>query len=106
MNGVYAMKDISRMIWTAFWADNTRMYHGKNGKIEWCAGPGCEKMRVKNMENQNSNYPSDPYKDASDMIQNIIRLNILAKILKICYQIFIFKKFFNFSQIIVVHLLV
>ena len=65
-----------------FWSDNTRVYHGKNGKIEWCAGPGCEKMRVKNMENQNSNYPSDPNEDPSNAIQKILMNNILAKMLK------------------------
>ena len=65
-----------------FWSDNTRVYHGKSGKIEWCAGPGCEKMRVKNMENQNSNYPSDPNEDVSDAIQKILMTNILAKMLK------------------------
>ena len=65
-----------------FWSDNTRVYHGKSGKIEWCAGPGCEKMRVKNMENQNSNYPSDPNEDPSNAIQKILMSNILAKMLK------------------------
>ena len=59
----------------------------ENGKIVHCSGD-CSKtpegsyLDADLLKTLWGIYPSDPYKDASDMIQNIIRINILAKMLK------------------------
>ena len=60
----------------------------ENGKIVHCSGD-CSKtpegsyLDADLLKTLWGIYPSDPYKDASDMIQNIIRINILAKMLKL-----------------------
>ncbi len=59
----------------------------ENGKIVHCSGdcsstPEGSYLDADLLKTLWGIYPSDPYEDVSDMIQNIIRINILTKMLK------------------------